>query len=168
MYTLFSNRLLMAESSSHGTLVAPKTRTSPEECPTPSICTKNSVLIRLDESASPSECNPQSESTSSIKIIAGRILVHSSNRVTLERSETALQAISCISAFILYIWPFTSFFMYHVTTPAPLPFSYYGHVLHATVGFLDYFSVDTTQVHETPERAQKCILLVEDEDDSFI
>ena len=50
----------------------------------------------------------------------GRILVHSSNRVTVERRDTAIQAILYISAFVFtYVWPFVSFFMFHVTNARP-------------------------------------------------
>mmetsp|Transcript_4290 Transcript_4290/g.5123 ORF Transcript_4290/g.5123 Transcript_4290/m.5123 type:complete len:210 (+) Transcript_4290:675-1304(+) len=60
----------MAASNSQGTFVAPKTKTPPSFLPTPSICTKNSVLIRLAESDSPSVRLPHKESTSSMKIMA--------------------------------------------------------------------------------------------------
>lgn len=71
MYILFSNLLLIAESNSQGTLVAPKTRIPSLSLPTPCIYTRNSVLILLEVSFSPSLLLPQSESTSSINIIAG-------------------------------------------------------------------------------------------------
>mmetsp|Transcript_128596 Transcript_128596/g.191604 ORF Transcript_128596/g.191604 Transcript_128596/m.191604 type:complete len:262 (+) Transcript_128596:462-1247(+) len=70
MYTRFSNRRRIAASSSQGTLVAPSTSTCPSALPTPSICTKNSVFTRRAESLSPSDRLPQSESTSSIKMMA--------------------------------------------------------------------------------------------------
>mmetsp|Transcript_20418 Transcript_20418/g.50048 ORF Transcript_20418/g.50048 Transcript_20418/m.50048 type:complete len:283 (-) Transcript_20418:280-1128(-) len=60
----------MAASKSQGTLEAPSTSTDPSSLPTPSICTKNSVLTRRAESDSPSCRLPHKESTSSIKIMA--------------------------------------------------------------------------------------------------
>mmetsp|Transcript_6330 Transcript_6330/g.9648 ORF Transcript_6330/g.9648 Transcript_6330/m.9648 type:complete len:259 (-) Transcript_6330:165-941(-) len=68
MYTRFSKRRRIAASNSHGTLVAPSTSTS-DLFPTPSICTKNSVLIRRAESDSPSLRLPVRESTSSMKMM---------------------------------------------------------------------------------------------------
>lgn len=53
------------------TFVAPRTNTPSESFPTPFIWTKNSVLILRDASDSPSPLVPQSESTSSMKMIAG-------------------------------------------------------------------------------------------------
>lgn len=70
MWILFSNLLLMAGSSSHGVLVAPKTRIPLLLLPTPCIWTRNSVLILLEVSFSPSFLDPQRESISSMKIIA--------------------------------------------------------------------------------------------------
>lgn len=64
-------RRLIALSNCHGMFVAPSTSTPVSSFPTPFICTKNSVLIRLDASDSPSPRAPQRESTSSMKIIAG-------------------------------------------------------------------------------------------------
>ena len=61
----------MAESICQGMLVAPSTNTPSMLLPTPCICTRNSVLIRRLASLSPSPRDPQSESTSSIKIIEG-------------------------------------------------------------------------------------------------
>ena len=61
----------MAISSAQGIFVAPKTRIPSESFPTPFICTRNSVLIRLDASDSPSPRVPASESISSTKMIAG-------------------------------------------------------------------------------------------------
>mmetsp|Transcript_29518 Transcript_29518/g.59888 ORF Transcript_29518/g.59888 Transcript_29518/m.59888 type:complete len:328 (-) Transcript_29518:268-1251(-) len=69
-YIRFSNRLRIAASKSHGTFVAPRIKTPPSCLPTPSICTRNSVLTRREESASPSERLPHRESTSSINIMA--------------------------------------------------------------------------------------------------
>ena len=89
MYIRFSKRRLIAGSSCHGIFVAPSTSTPVSSLPTPCICTRlrrvhqslhiceraacthNSVLIRRDASDSPSPRVPASESTSSIKIIAG-------------------------------------------------------------------------------------------------
>lgn len=71
MYMRFSNRRLMALSSAHGILVAPRTNTPVSSLPTPFIWTRNSVLIRRDASDSPSPRVPHRESTSSIKIIEG-------------------------------------------------------------------------------------------------
>ncbi len=51
--------------------VAPSTRTPVSSCPTPFICTRNSVLILLEPSDSDSLRVPASESISSMKIIAG-------------------------------------------------------------------------------------------------
>jgi hypothetical protein len=51
--------------------VAPSTNTPVISVPTPCICTRSSVLILLEASLSPSPRAPQSESTSSIKMMAG-------------------------------------------------------------------------------------------------
>jgi hypothetical protein len=64
-------RRLMALSSCQGMLVAPRTSTPVSSCPTPSICTRNSVLILREPSDSDSLRVPASESISSMKIIAG-------------------------------------------------------------------------------------------------
>ena len=61
----------MAESSAHGIFVAARTRMPSVSLPTPFICTKISVLIRLDASLSESFRLPQRESISSIKMIDG-------------------------------------------------------------------------------------------------
>mmetsp|Transcript_3097 Transcript_3097/g.6424 ORF Transcript_3097/g.6424 Transcript_3097/m.6424 type:complete len:360 (+) Transcript_3097:929-2008(+) len=71
MYTLRSKRLLIAGSSSHGMLVAPRTRMPSESLPTPCICTRNSVLILLVASCSPSLRLLQRLSISSMKMIEG-------------------------------------------------------------------------------------------------
>ena len=71
IYIRFSNRRLMALSSAHGMLVAPRTKTPVSSLPTPFIWTRNSVLIRREASDSPSPRVPHRESTSSIKIIEG-------------------------------------------------------------------------------------------------
>lgn len=60
--------------------VAPSTRTPVSSCPTPFICTRNSVLIRREPSDSPSFLVPASESTSSMKMIAGLFSRAISNR----------------------------------------------------------------------------------------
>jgi hypothetical protein len=50
----------------------------------------------------------------------GRILSPSSTRVSVERRDTAIQALLYISAFLFtYMWPFGSFFMYHVRDRGP-------------------------------------------------
>jgi hypothetical protein len=61
----------MALSSTHGIFVAANTRTPVSSCPTPFICTKNSVLIRREPSDSPSPREPANESSSSMKMIDG-------------------------------------------------------------------------------------------------
>jgi hypothetical protein len=66
-----TNRRRMAGSSSHGTFVAPSTRIPSWLFPTPCIWTRNSVLMRRVESLSPSVRLEQSESISSIKMMAG-------------------------------------------------------------------------------------------------
>merc|ERR1719378_850861 len=71
MYIRFSNLLLMAESSTHGIFVAPRTRIPSLSTPTPCICTRNSVLIRLADSLSLSLRDEHNESTSSINIMEG-------------------------------------------------------------------------------------------------
>lgn len=70
----------MAGSSSHGTLVAPKTKTPSCEVPIPCICTRNSVLILRVESLSPSERFEHNESISSIKMMDGFFCRANSNR----------------------------------------------------------------------------------------
>eukprot|EP00732_Lithocolla_globosa_P004950 Lithocolla_globosa_v1_NODE_4800_length_1361_cov_23.837796.p2 type:complete len:138 gc:universal NODE_4800_length_1361_cov_23.837796:454-867(+) len=67
----FSKRRRMALSNDQGMLVAPKTNTPAWSFPTPFIWIKNSVLILREASLSPSPRAPQTESISSIKIIAG-------------------------------------------------------------------------------------------------
>ena len=64
-------RRLIALSNCHVIFVAPSTSTPVSSCPTPFICTRNSVLILLEPSDSDSLRVPANESTSSIKIIAG-------------------------------------------------------------------------------------------------
>lgn len=58
------------------------------EFPTPSIYTRNSVLILRDDSASPSVLLPQSESTSSIKIRAGFFSLAISNKFLTSFSDS--------------------------------------------------------------------------------
>mmetsp|Transcript_57283 Transcript_57283/g.165988 ORF Transcript_57283/g.165988 Transcript_57283/m.165988 type:complete len:280 (+) Transcript_57283:407-1246(+) len=71
----------MAVSRSQGVFVAPRTSNCSRLLPTPSICAKNSVLIRLAASDSPdSPRAPQSESTSSMKMIAGLLSLAISNK----------------------------------------------------------------------------------------
>lgn len=70
----------MAGSSSHGTLVAPKTKTPSCEVPIPCICTRNSVFILRVESLSPSERFEHNESISSIKMMDGFFCRANSNR----------------------------------------------------------------------------------------
>lgn len=83
MYSLLTIRRLAASSSSAGLLVAPMTRIlAIESVPTPSNCTKNSVLSRLDvtqihtytyrdASFSVSDLHVNNESISSMKMIDG-------------------------------------------------------------------------------------------------
>jgi hypothetical protein len=70
-YKSAAYRRRIAGSSSHGTFVAPSTRTPSWLLPMPCICTRNSFLIRRVESLSPSDLLEHSESISSMKIIAG-------------------------------------------------------------------------------------------------
>mmetsp|Transcript_5634 Transcript_5634/g.11914 ORF Transcript_5634/g.11914 Transcript_5634/m.11914 type:complete len:319 (+) Transcript_5634:421-1377(+) len=86
MYTRFSKRRRMAASISHGVLVAPSMRTPVCFLPTPSICTRNSVLIRRAESFSPSDREPHKESISSMKMIAGVFSRAISNKLRTRRS----------------------------------------------------------------------------------
>lgn len=86
--TLFSNLLRIAESSCQGRLVAPSTRMPSMSLPTPSICTRNSVLTLLDASFSPSPLAPQSESISSIKTIEGLLDLAISKRDLTKRSDS--------------------------------------------------------------------------------
>ena len=74
-------RRRMAASISHGVLVAPSMRTPVCFLPTPSICTRNSVLIRRAESFSPSDREPHKESISSMKMIAGVLSRAISNKL---------------------------------------------------------------------------------------
>lgn len=64
-------RRLIATSRAQGMLVAPRTRTPCVSLPTPFIWTRNSVLIRLDASDSPSPRVPHKESISSTKMMDG-------------------------------------------------------------------------------------------------
>jgi hypothetical protein len=66
-----SDRRLIALSRIHGMFVAASTSTPVSSCPTPFICTRNSVLIRRLPSLSPSPREPASESSSSMKMIDG-------------------------------------------------------------------------------------------------
>lgn len=63
MLTYDTHRRRIAASNSQGTFVAPRMRTSPSFFPTPSIWTRNSVLIRRAESLSPSLLLLHKEST---------------------------------------------------------------------------------------------------------
>ena len=80
-------RRLIALSSCQGMFVAPRTRTPLSSCPTPFICTRNSVFIRLEPSDSDSFLVPASESISSIKIIAGLFSRASSKRFLTNLKE---------------------------------------------------------------------------------
>mmetsp|Transcript_84271 Transcript_84271/g.272760 ORF Transcript_84271/g.272760 Transcript_84271/m.272760 type:complete len:337 (+) Transcript_84271:210-1220(+) len=87
MYTRFSKRRRMAVSKSQGVFVAPRIRICELLLPTPSICARNSVLIRRAASDSPDAPRaPQSESTSSIKMTAGRFSRAISKRLRTSRS----------------------------------------------------------------------------------
>mmetsp|Transcript_11900 Transcript_11900/g.17856 ORF Transcript_11900/g.17856 Transcript_11900/m.17856 type:complete len:202 (+) Transcript_11900:508-1113(+) len=121
IYTRFSKRRRIAESSSQGTFVAPSTKTPLESFPTPSICTRNSVLILLAESLSPSDLDPHRESTSSMKIIAlppGDSLAISKRFLTSfslspchlltrseEETEKNVESASVATAFARYDFP---------------------------------------------------------------
>merc|ERR1712051_1182519 len=76
----------MAASISHGMLVAPRTSKPLLLLPTPCIWTRNSVLIRREDSASPSPRALQRESTSSTKIIVGILSRAILNMVFTRRS----------------------------------------------------------------------------------
>mmetsp|Transcript_1583 Transcript_1583/g.3723 ORF Transcript_1583/g.3723 Transcript_1583/m.3723 type:complete len:238 (-) Transcript_1583:259-972(-) len=67
----FSNLLLIAESRSHGQLVAPSMSIPVVSFPTPCIWTRNSVFILLLDSDSPSPREPHIESISSINTTLG-------------------------------------------------------------------------------------------------
>mmetsp|Transcript_95958 Transcript_95958/g.277106 ORF Transcript_95958/g.277106 Transcript_95958/m.277106 type:complete len:280 (-) Transcript_95958:114-953(-) len=87
----FSKRLRMAVSKSHGVLVAPKTSNCSRLLPTPSICAKNSVLILRAASDSPdSPRAPHSESTSSMKMMAGRFSRAISNKLRTSFSDSPI------------------------------------------------------------------------------
>jgi hypothetical protein len=90
IYILFSNLLLIAESSSQGTLVAPNTKIPSLSNPTPCIYTRNSVFILLEVSFSPSLLLPQSESTSSIKITEGFFSLAISKRFFTSLSDSPI------------------------------------------------------------------------------
>mmetsp|Transcript_42512 Transcript_42512/g.51619 ORF Transcript_42512/g.51619 Transcript_42512/m.51619 type:complete len:255 (+) Transcript_42512:897-1661(+) len=119
MYIRLSNRLLTAWSSIYGILVAPNTSTLSLLFPTPCICTRNSVLIRLAASLSLSPLALQRESNSSMKIIAGlfsraianRLLtifsdspIHLDTRVE-EETEKNVESASVATAFARYDFP---------------------------------------------------------------
>mmetsp|Transcript_12141 Transcript_12141/g.21592 ORF Transcript_12141/g.21592 Transcript_12141/m.21592 type:complete len:261 (-) Transcript_12141:158-940(-) len=84
----FSKRRRMAGSSSHGTLVAPSTSKPSIVLLTPCICTRNSVLMRREDSDSPSERLPHMESISSINMIACSSARESSNSVLTSFSDS--------------------------------------------------------------------------------
>ena len=84
-------RRRMAASISHGVLVAPSMRTPVCFLPTPSICTRNSVLIRRAESFSPSDREPHKESISSMKMIAGVLSRAISNKLRTRLVHTHTQ-----------------------------------------------------------------------------
>lgn len=69
--TAYMYLMQMAESNTHGLLVAPSTRTPSLSTPTPCICNRNSVLILRAESESFSLRAPHSVSTSSMNIMLG-------------------------------------------------------------------------------------------------
>jgi hypothetical protein len=109
--------LLIAGSSSHGTLVAPNTRIPSCELLTPCICTRNSVLMRLALSLSPSELRrqpmskrkldvmwayrePHRESISSMKMIAGLLSLAISNNDRTRRSLSPCHLLTCKTAHI--------------------------------------------------------------------
>jgi len=84
----------MALSNSQGTFVAPSTKTPSMLLPTPCIYTRNSVLILLDESFSPSEREPQRESTSSIKIIEGFFSLAIANNCLISFSDSPIHLLT--------------------------------------------------------------------------
>lgn len=86
IYIRFSNLLRIALSNPHGMLVAPSTSSPVYECPTPSICTKNSVFTLLVLSFSPSERALAIESTSSMKITLGLLALAILNNVFISFS----------------------------------------------------------------------------------
>merc|ERR1711871_1790118 len=86
----FSKRLLMAGSRSQGMFVAPSTSNPSLADATPCICTRNSVLMRLVASDSPSLLDPHNESISSTKMIAC-----SSSLAMLNRFFTSLSDSPC-------------------------------------------------------------------------
>ena len=79
--TSSTDLLLMAASRVQGMLVAPRTRTPLLSLPTPCICTRNSVLMRLADSDSFSLREPHKASTSSMKMMLGWLSRASSNSV---------------------------------------------------------------------------------------
>mmetsp|Transcript_47027 Transcript_47027/g.124591 ORF Transcript_47027/g.124591 Transcript_47027/m.124591 type:complete len:342 (-) Transcript_47027:41-1066(-) len=94
MYTRRSNRLLMAESKSHGVFVAPSTSSPLSSWPTPCIWTRNSVLMRRPASDSPLSREPQRESTSSMKMIDGLFSRADSNRPRTKRSDSPIHLLT--------------------------------------------------------------------------
>lgn len=107
MWAITTNLRLIALSSCQGMLEAPRTKTPSVSLPTPFICTRNSVLILRDASDSPSPRVPQSESTSSMKIMAGLF-----SRAILNNCLTSLyknvnkRALLCCYPNVLH-WPLT-------------------------------------------------------------
>ena len=84
----------MALSSSQGTFVAPSTRTPSILLPTPYICTRNSVLILLVESFSPSDRDPHNESISSIKMIDGFFSLAMLNNCLISFSDSPIHLLT--------------------------------------------------------------------------
>lgn len=78
----------MAESSTHGMLVAAKTKIPCWSLPTPCIWMRNSVLILLADSDSFSERVEQSESISSMKTIDGLCWRANSNKLRTSFSDS--------------------------------------------------------------------------------
>lgn len=97
MWTRRWKRRRMAASSCQGIFVAPRISTPRESLPTPSICTRSSVLIRREASDSPSPRGPQSASISSMKMIEGLF-----SRAMLKSCFTNLISTSVLSN--LRVW----------------------------------------------------------------
>mmetsp|Transcript_17118 Transcript_17118/g.65314 ORF Transcript_17118/g.65314 Transcript_17118/m.65314 type:complete len:224 (-) Transcript_17118:223-894(-) len=84
----FSKRRRMAASISQGTFVAASTSTPEGPPPTPCICTRNSVLILLEDSDSPSERCVASESISSMNTMDGACCLAISKRLRTSFSDS--------------------------------------------------------------------------------
>mmetsp|Transcript_13376 Transcript_13376/g.40499 ORF Transcript_13376/g.40499 Transcript_13376/m.40499 type:complete len:228 (-) Transcript_13376:225-908(-) len=84
----FSKRRRMAASISHGTLVAPSTKSPSFCCATPCIWIKNSVLMRRVASDSPSEREPHMLSISSMKMMAWSSALASVKSCFTSRSDS--------------------------------------------------------------------------------